>query len=125
LARLDDIEGRQGGKTAGLVIACFVFEIAEAVELVPCVDEVHDALWVPLRDLADPGRLVRYEHPTIPHPYPGVRLDEGRVVWGLTYRFLGRMLQVLGHELPEIGRFARVADPAPTVGGHGGRGTGG
>lgn len=51
--------------------------------------EVAAALWVRLADLVDRKRFVRYHYPRHSGTtWPGIELDDGRVVWGLTLRML-------------------------------------
>ncbi len=106
LGRLDDIEGRQGGRTLSLVISAHVYHCATPGELT-LNHEVASAHWVPLARLHDAAYHVEY---TTPYGgYPGILVGEPErhVVWGLTYRFLEIFLAVLGSPLPQ--RWARGA----------------
>jgi 8-oxo-dGTP pyrophosphatase MutT (NUDIX family) len=100
LGRLDDIEGRQGGRTLSLVISAHVYHCEEPGELV-LNHEVASAHWVPLARLHDAAYHVEY---TTPYGgYPGILVGEPdrHVVWGLTYRFLEIFLATLGRPLPQ------------------------
>jgi 8-oxo-dGTP pyrophosphatase MutT (NUDIX family) len=60
--------------------------------------EVQHALWFPLAGLHDTHRQVEHVVPELPDVrFPGVvvGLPDRHVVWGLTFRFLDRMLAVL------------------------------
>ena len=62
--------------------------------------EVQTAFWFPLVDLLDSARHVEHVIPQMPEvKFPGIQVGvPGRhIVWGLTYRFLDRMLEVLDH----------------------------
>ncbi|MFN0091830.1 MAG: NUDIX hydrolase [Acidimicrobiales bacterium] len=60
--------------------------------------EVADAFWVPLPELANPARFVAYEHPVrVGETFPGVEVEGGRVVWGLTLRLLVDLFARLRH----------------------------
>jgi len=103
LGRLDDLEGRSRGRPVGLVVSAFVYHLPDPPPLrINC--EVEAAFWVPLRDLFDRERHVEYrwrpQRETL--GLPGIQVGEARahVVWGLTYRFLERFLEVLGRPLP-------------------------
>jgi len=104
LGRLDDLEGRQGGRRVGLVISAFVYHLPEPSPLVVCSEEVQSAFWVPLHQLADPSRHVdyRFAHELGELSMPGIRVGEAdpHVVWGLTYRFVEMFLSLLGRPLP-------------------------
>ena len=100
LGRLDDIEGRQGGRKLSLVISAHVYHCADPGELV-LNHEVAAALWVPLARLHDAAYHVEYATPY--GGYPGILVGEPErhVVWGLTYRFLEIFLAALGRPLPQ------------------------
>lgn len=66
--------------------------------------EVADTLWVALTSLADPRRVVAYRPPRHPtQTFPGVQLDGGRVVWGLTLRMLQDLFHRLGQPFLVLG----------------------
>lgn len=116
IGRLDDLSGRAAAANR-MVVSAYVFHSPSPATLALEASEVADAMWVPLRHLADPGNLVRYpmqygEHEVI---FPGIGLgpDDSRVVWGLTYRFLEIFFEVIGHPLPEHD----IPDPEAQIGG--------
>jgi 8-oxo-dGTP pyrophosphatase MutT (NUDIX family) len=84
------------GKSVGMTIAPFVFELTRDVELSYNVGEVSEALWVPVEPMMR-GTL----HTTIPYELAGQRLTlpahdvQGRIVWGLTYRMLDNLFALL------------------------------
>lgn len=94
LGRLDEI----AGATLPVRVTCFVYGAVEEVE--PHLNgEVHDAFWVRLADLVDPGRHVEVpvrftgkilRRPAIRLPQPGKP-----VLWGLTYRLVTQFLKIL------------------------------
>jgi 8-oxo-dGTP pyrophosphatase MutT (NUDIX family) len=97
LGRLDDLEGRP----SGLLVSAFVYR-HPAPRLV-LNHEVEAALWLPVRELANPERHVDYEHPTLRgFRSPGIVVGEaeGHVVWGLTYRFVDNFLRLVDQPLP-------------------------
>jgi len=106
LGRLDDLEGRHAGRPVELVISAFVYRVGEVGPLVPS-EEVEEAMWVPLRTLADPTRHVDYAYPPARGAvYPGIVVGhpERHVVWGLTFRFLEGFFAALGRPLVHEGR---------------------
>jgi 8-oxo-dGTP pyrophosphatase MutT (NUDIX family) len=84
------------GRSTGMVIAPFVFELTAHVELAYKLDEVSEALWAPLDPLMH-GSL----RSTIAYELAGQSLTlpahdvEGRKVWGLTYRMLEDLFALL------------------------------
>ena len=104
LGRLDDLEGRHGGRSPGMVISAFVYHLPHPGELVMQTSEVREAFWVPVRDLVEPERQVRRAfHGTGSFEYPGIVVGhpERHVVWGLTYRFLEVFFRALGRPFPD------------------------
>jgi 8-oxo-dGTP pyrophosphatase MutT (NUDIX family) len=100
LGRLDDLPGLP--VPSDFAVSAFVF-YARAPGPLELNHEVRDAFWFPLASLLDRERQI--EHPADAESnrlFPGILVDEprGRVVWGLTYRFLDRFLSVLGQPLP-------------------------
>jgi len=100
--RLGDLRGRHGGRSADLVISCFVFSINEIPTLEPN-HEVSEIVRIPLSRLLEPHlqTSVRYDAAGGAR-FPGIFLDKDdeRVIWGLTYRFLRQLFSLLGHQLP-------------------------
>jgi len=104
LGRIDELQGRHSGRSIDLVISPFVYFLDHEVVIAPNY-EVADTVWVSFSILQD----VKYQ---IIHVYdrennrthPGIRLGEsdGRIVWGLTYRFLGIFFSIIGRPLPEM-----------------------
>jgi 8-oxo-dGTP pyrophosphatase MutT (NUDIX family) len=85
------------GRATGMVIAPFVFELTEEeAPLAYKLDEVSEAVWVPLEPLM--GGALRT---TIAYEAAGQNLQlpaydfEGRIVWGLTYRMLDSLFELL------------------------------
>jgi 8-oxo-dGTP pyrophosphatase MutT (NUDIX family) len=99
VARLDDVPAIARGKRTGLTIAPFVFAYgAEAAyaPLAPKVDEVAEALWVPVGPLArgdGAGTHVWSEHGRTLE-LPCLHVGD-RVVWGLTYMMLQTLFDAL------------------------------
>jgi 8-oxo-dGTP pyrophosphatase MutT (NUDIX family) len=103
LGRLDDLEGRDSGRTLPLVISAFVYHVHEPAPIEPS-PEVESALWIPVAALADPARHVDYAYRLAGGAlYPGIVVGdpERHVVWGLTYRFLEIFFQALERPLPD------------------------
>lgn len=99
LGLLPDVQALSGGKALPLAITPAVFYLSERRPLTAGDDEVAEALWIPLDALCDPQRAV-----CVPRTYfgrsfqlPGVDY-EGRIIWGLTYRMLGTLLELLREE---------------------------
>jgi len=102
LGRLDDIVGNPH-KSPTLVVAAHAFFLSENQEIELDPKEVRDAFWFPLAEMLEESRRVEYAMAHRPgERYPGilVGIPDRHVVWGLTYRFLENLLQVLGHSVP-------------------------
>lgn len=101
LGQLDDIVGSPR-KSPTLVVAAHAFFLTEnqAFELAP--DEVQAAFWFPLADMLEEARRVEFTTSHRPGDrFPGilVGIPDRHVVWGLTYRFLENLLDVLGQSI--------------------------
>jgi len=96
LGRLDEIQAIARGRPAGLTVSPFVFALESPTSLVTNA-EVEEVVWAPLTPIARGERST-----TIPYELDGRRYDlpawdvQGRIVWGLTYRMLETLLEVLG-----------------------------
>ncbi len=97
LGALDELPAVSRGRTTGMLIAPFVFELTEDAPLSYKSDEVAEAVWVPLEPLLR-GAL----RTTIAYELSGQSMQlpahdfEGRIVWGLTYRMLDNFFALLG-----------------------------
>lgn len=93
LGRLDDIAGAH----LPIVVSCFVYSIDRPADP-QLSDELSDAFWVPLAELADPERNrqmpVRFRGEPLQRPAI-VLADPARpVLWGITYRLLSRFFDL-------------------------------
>jgi 8-oxo-dGTP pyrophosphatase MutT (NUDIX family) len=99
LGRLDDLTGF----VESILVSAFVYAVSDPGPFVPNA-EVKEAFWMSLSDLCDPGRHV--EHPftyagrEIAAPAIRVLGREAPVLWGISYRFLELLLQVVGGHIP-------------------------
>ncbi|KYF72596.1 NUDIX hydrolase [Sorangium cellulosum] len=95
LARLPDLPAVARGRRVGLIISPFVFALRSTPELT-LSNEVAEALWTPLGPLARGERAstYAYTHEGNVVQLPCLLVDE-RVVWGLTYRMLEQLFEVL------------------------------
>jgi len=99
LGQLDELVGNRR-VSPRLVVSAHAFHQPNDQEFVLDPAEVQQAFWFPLAGLHEAERQVEHIVPEMPDVrFPGVVVGEpGRhVVWGLTFRFLDRMLQVLEH----------------------------
>lgn len=105
VGRLDDLKGRHGGKSEGMVISCFVYALDAPATVRPNY-EVAAVARLPFDHLVDHCWRTEVEwREGGDRRFPGIRFgeDDPRVVWGLTYRFLCGFFGRLGHRLPEGG----------------------
>jgi len=94
LGRLSNIVGSH----LPVLVSCFVYGVTVTPVFFPN-HEVHDLFWVPLKELSNPER-----HVTSPVRFrgkdfimPAIRLpqEEKPLLWGLTYRLVTELLQLL------------------------------
>ncbi|MDR0787469.1 MAG: CoA pyrophosphatase [Gemmatimonadota bacterium] len=101
LGRLDDIRPLRGGPA--ITVAPFVFAISESVIVQADPREVADTFWISLARLADPACAT--DHLYLPPDGEGVRFPalnyNGRVIWGLTYRMLTQLLEIVRSIRPD------------------------
>lgn len=99
LGRLDDVAGAH----LPVIVACFAYLVPAATPIIPSA-EIMRTFWIPLVDLADPARQRRHrvefrgellERPAIDLLGPGQAL-----LWGITYRMVGRFMELAGVPLP-------------------------
>jgi 8-oxo-dGTP pyrophosphatase MutT (NUDIX family) len=101
LGRLDDVRARARGGLLPLAIRPFVFVELEP-EPIALGPEAASVLWLPLESAAHGELDDTYEYPLdgAPMRFSCWRYD-GYVVWGLTHRILGQLLEVL-RDAPEV-----------------------
>lgn len=96
LGRLDDLHGA----ARPIIVSAFGFWLPGPRPQLQPNHEVADTLWIPLAELADPSRAVAYEYPLNDRQvFPGIAIDGGRVVWGMTLRLLQDLFTRLGRPL--------------------------
>lgn len=95
LGCLDDITATARGRQLDMVIRPFVFSV-ETVTPVVTTDEVTAAYWVPLPPLFDGSASTAHsvELPEGRMALPAWNLD-GNIVWGLTYRMMDNLLDLM------------------------------
>lgn len=100
LGRLDHFQGSRNVRVPPLLVAPYVYEIAERPSLVEN-NEVNSTVWVPLRWILDPQSWVAHEFERDGErmAFPAFHYD-GYTVWGLTYRILRNFLEVVGRTIP-------------------------
>lgn len=110
LGAVDELVGNRR-VSPRLVVTAHAFHVTEP----PCLAlerrEVQNAFWFPLAELHAEHRRVEHVIPELPRlRFPGVAVGvPGRhVVWGLTFRFLERMLALI--ERPFPARWGNLAD---------------
>jgi 8-oxo-dGTP pyrophosphatase MutT (NUDIX family) len=96
VGRLEPLPVYARGRPTGMLVAPFVFAVSGEPELVLDRREVDEALWTPLGALAsgELGTEIDWrrgdEHVRLP------AWDvQGRIVWGLTYRMLSELFELL------------------------------
>jgi 8-oxo-dGTP pyrophosphatase MutT (NUDIX family) len=100
IGRLDDFAGTRHRKVQSLVVAPYVYEVAERPETIPNY-EVNDTVWVPLPWILHPDSAIEYHfrHPEFEDRVPALRY-QSFTIWGLTYRVLSNFVEILDRSLP-------------------------
>lgn len=95
LGALDERAATVRGRPTGMVIAPYVFAIHDAPRLVPN-HEVEELFWAPLGPIArgEVEVVKEVERGGARVRFPGYEVG-AHVVWGLTHRMLGSLLDVL------------------------------
>ncbi len=100
IGRLDDYDASKGSRKWPLIVSPFVFALDEKPR-VTLSSEVASVLWIPMTTLLDPANKTQYrwtkgvENVVM----PGIRRDP-HVIWGMTYKILGRFVETMGARLP-------------------------
>ena len=100
LGRLDDLEGTE----VSLVVSAYVYLVEEKPPIVAS-HEVDEAFWVPVSRLADPAHQLKrtFDYRGTDVDLPAIRLPEPNpVIWGITYKFLDQLLDLLGAPIPKM-----------------------
>ena len=96
LGALHDVQAIARGRRQSMIIRPFVFHLASSVEIVPDRSEVVEAIWAPIPKMLD-GSLSATHHFELDgqrYQMPAYDLD-GRIVWGLTYRMLQQLFDLI------------------------------
>lgn len=96
VGKLDDLRAVSRGKPLDLIISPYVYTLDEPHPAIPNPREVKEAFWVPVRRLLE-------QHPTLgPNATPQYTEDgypafyvDGNAIWGLTYRIVGTLLEIV------------------------------
>lgn len=100
LGRLSGQEGGPRGSRQRLAVTPHVCWLEGPPPELTLNYEVADALWVPVDRIADRRHHIDYEYPPLGSQlWPGIRLDERRVLWGLTLRMTEDLFTRLGRPL--------------------------
>lgn len=98
LGKLDDIRATSRGRSLDLIISPFAFALDSSRTPIPNPREVQEAFWIPLRLLFEQDPRNRASTGVPPqrtvHGFPAF-VHDGNSIWGLTYRILETLLDVL------------------------------
>ncbi|MBJ93026.1 MAG: coenzyme A pyrophosphatase [Rickettsiales bacterium] len=99
LGLLDELQARARSNILPMAIQPIAFTLPSgAPPQLTTNEEVDEAFWVPLQELADPKlrTWVVAERATTPMRFPGVDLGPKGVLWGLTWMMVVEVLHRLG-----------------------------
>jgi 8-oxo-dGTP pyrophosphatase MutT (NUDIX family) len=98
IGALDPVRLLRTGASTRAVLFPVAYAIGPKLPaLSPDPKEVAAARWISLRHLFDPGHAttISWKMPVGHREFPGIG-HEGQVIWGLTFRVLGRFAEVVG-----------------------------
>ena len=100
LGRLDDVIAN----IIAVQVFGFVYYV-EDPEPFTLSDEVQESFWVSISDLVDPNRRIAFPFQRIGEEkrrFPAIAILETDkpVLWGITYRFVAKFLNLLDYQLP-------------------------
>jgi 8-oxo-dGTP pyrophosphatase MutT (NUDIX family) len=97
IGALDEVRALARMRPMNLAIAPFVFRLRSDATPLRLSDEVTSAHWLPLDELLSSRHRssLEYQHQGERITLPCLRYD-GLVIWGLTYRMFGSLLEALG-----------------------------
>tara|TARA_X000000368_G_C23021820_1_gene708320 strand:- start:893 stop:1489 length:597 start_codon:yes stop_codon:yes gene_type:complete len=100
VGRLSDLEGGPRGSGQRLKVTPYVFWMTGPRPSANPNHEVAEVIWVPVSELLDSSRYIDYPYPPLgPDEWPGITVEGGRVIWGLTLRMLVDLFQRVGQPL--------------------------
>lgn len=106
VGKLDDLRATNQGRILDLVISPYAFVIEGLHETTPNPREVQSAFWVPVRTILSQhpssDAAMRIETPRTEHGFPAF-VHDGHAIWGLTYRILTTLVDVLGGGCAAVG----------------------
>lgn len=99
ISGLDALHAMARGRRVDMVIAPYVFELTGAATIAPN-HEVAEVIWSPVQPLisGEVYAVKKWEHAGMSRRMAGYEVDGGHIVWGLTYRILGSLFQILHPE---------------------------
>jgi 8-oxo-dGTP pyrophosphatase MutT (NUDIX family) len=96
LGRLSDVHGAH----LPVIVSCFVYGFDEIRNGFQLSSEVKEAFWLPLEELIDPQRRgahdVNFAGDWFQSPCINLPGSDRPALWGLTYRLVMELLQILG-----------------------------
>jgi len=95
LGQLDDQKSFIEINSKPIVINCYVFEVSGIVSPKNS-DEVHCSFWIQLDHLTNPVNRMTHQMKRSNESRPAVKLEDGKVLWGLTYRFVNMLIHKIG-----------------------------
>jgi 8-oxo-dGTP pyrophosphatase MutT (NUDIX family) len=100
LGQLDDLHGR----ARAILVSAHGYWLDGPRPALVANHEVADSMWLPLSELTDPQSFVSHAHPTlVEQTFPGIEIHGGRVIWGLTLRFLADLFGRLDQPFLRLG----------------------
>jgi 8-oxo-dGTP pyrophosphatase MutT (NUDIX family) len=101
IGALSPVRLRRRGLNARGILSPFVFAPGADLPALQPNHEVDAAYWIPVSYIWDPANCTSLELQVEGEPmiFPGIRF-KNEIIWGLTYRVLCQLADVVGHPLP-------------------------
>ena len=105
LGGLSEVDVHHRGKELGMVLSGFVFYLGAELRPLTPNEEVAEAYWIDVDHLWNPANVTSLEwrrEPAAPlATFPGIRYRD-QIIWGLTFRILTTLAEVLDRPLPRL-----------------------
>lgn len=98
LGPLDDLQARARKRILPMIVRPYAFLLDDGPAVLGVSEEVAGHFWMPLAELANPGRFRWYEADRggYGHRFRAIEVGSEPPLWGLTHRMVGEILARVG-----------------------------
>ena len=106
ISQIDDQQGYATGGKINLTVRPFVFLIDKKPQITINYELDH-YYWLPINHFKDNNNHIYFNPMPNFADRPGVQIDEGNILWGMTYRIMTDFFKAVEIETPFIGDYDR------------------